>query len=83
MASKQVSSAFRLGSTDKLWGYIYQLDKRKSSDMCLMLKVFLYYYFLRRFIHVINFFFYYARTCAELYLVIDGGVKVRRKEKSI
>lgn len=83
MASKQVSSAFRLGSTAKLWGYVYQLDKRKSSDTCLVLKVFLYYYFLRRSVHVINFFFYYTRVCAMLHLLVAGGVKVYQKENNI
>jgi len=83
MASKQVSSAFRLGSTNKMWGYIYKLDKHKSSNFILALKGFLQYYFLKKTFYLMSFFFFYSLTCAELQLVIAGAIRTVYKEKKI
>lgn len=81
MASKQVGSAFRLGSTTKLWGFIYRLDKHNSSGIRLILRTFLYFYFLRRSMYVINFFFFFAPFCSELQLaLVRGAIRFVRKE---
>jgi len=83
MASKQVSSAFRLGSTNKLWGFVYKLDKRKSSDFVLALKSFLQYYFLRKSFYVLNFFFFFSTICAELQIAAVGALRTVEKERKL
>jgi len=83
MASKQVSSAFRLASTDKLWGFVYKLEKHKSSNLILMLKVFLQYYFLKKNFYVVNFFFIYSNIYADLQIVFAGSLRTIHQERKM
>jgi hypothetical protein len=62
MARSSFPVTFRLATTQKLWGSVYRLDKKNSFKFLLVMKSFLYQYFIKQHTFLFSFYFYPSIT---------------------